>query len=71
MRATIAHLLGMLAIAPVRGLRIALLQYRIWEQEAWVRDCERDGLSDSLHLDECRGQVAEWRVQIALLEAAQ
>lgn len=51
-------------------LRALWLRYVIWETEAYLRDCERDGLIHSLHLDEWRGQVADMRVRLALLEAA-
>lgn len=44
------------------------LRYTIWETEHYLRDCERDGLVDSLSLDDFRGQLEAQRVQLALLQ---
>ena len=70
MTSTLAHWLAALALAIVRGPRIAWLRLEIWETEAYLRDCERDGLVNSLHIAEWRGRLAQMRVQLALLQPA-
>lgn len=70
MTATLAHWLAALALAIVRGPRIAWLRLEIWETEAYLHDCQRDALVNSLHITEWRGRLAEMRVQLALLQPA-
>ena len=53
-----------------RAIRAALLMYEIWETEHYLRDCERDGLVHSLHLDEWRGRLCDMRVRLALLSGS-
>lgn len=68
MTATLAHLLAALWLAITVSPRIAWLRYQIWELEAWLADCARDGLHSSLHLRECRGQLAELRIRLIDLQ---
>lgn len=51
-----------------RASRRLWLQYEICETEAYLADCARDGLIDSLHLREWRGRLAEMRVELATLQ---
>lgn len=51
-----------------RAPRRLWLQYEIYETEAYLADCARDGLIDSLHLREWRGRLAEMRVELATLQ---
>lgn len=44
------------------------LMYHAWELAHYLRDCSRDGLTDSLSLREFRGQLAALEVRIALLQ---
>lgn len=68
MTATLLHILAALWQAITRGPRRAWLQFQIWELEHWLADCARDGLLDGAHLRECRGQLAELRIQLIDLE---
>lgn len=68
MTATLAHLLAALLLAITRGPRQALLRYRIWELQAWMRDCALDGLAGSLHLQACQAELDALCVQLALLQ---
>jgi hypothetical protein len=56
---------------PVRAWRLLCrltLRYRIWETEAWVRDCEKDGLDVSLSRPDIVADLAAMRVRLALLQ---
>lgn len=44
------------------------LRLEAWELAHWLRDLERDGLSDSLHIRSCRRRMAEIEVQLATLQ---
>ena len=72
MTATIVHILRALWMAAIRGPRLAYLHYQLWELRGWVADIredfERNGLTDSQHLRECRAQEQALLVQIALLQ---
>ena len=68
MVATWLHILRGLLHTATRGARYAWIEFRIAELSAWVRACERDGLHRSLHLDRCRDEMAELRVDLATLE---
>ena len=70
MTATLLHILAALWQAITRGPRRAWLQFQIWELEGWIKGCSRDGLRDSLHLRECRGQLSELRIRLIDLEPA-
>ncbi len=45
------------------------VRWTLWETEAYLAACARDGLTDSLSLREFRGQCSSMRVQLALLDA--
>lgn len=47
-----------------RSLCAAVLVYQIWETEAYLRDCEREGLTGSLALAEFRGDLQRMRVRL-------
>lgn len=72
MTATLAHILAALALAIVRGPRIAWLRYELWELQHWMADLRadllRNGINDTQHLRQCRAREAELRVQLALLQ---
>ncbi len=68
MSATVLHLLRALWWALTRGPRRAWLAFELWELEAWMRDCARDGLHHSLHLQRCRARAGELRTALALLQ---
>lgn len=72
MTATIVHILRAVHMLATRGPRLALLHFFLWELRAWMADIrddfERNGLHDSQHLRECRGQEQALLVQIALLQ---
>ena len=68
MTATLLHLARALWWALTRGLRRALLAYELWELEAWMADCARDGLHHSLHMQRCRARAGELRTAMALLQ---
>jgi len=51
-----------------RASRRLWLQYEIYETEAYLADCARDGLIDSLHLREWRGRLAQMRIELAMLQ---
>ena len=51
-----------------REARHLWLQYEIYETEAYLADCARDGLIDSLHLREWRGRLAQMRIELAMLQ---
>lgn len=53
----------------LRRLRALLLRWQIWETEHWLRDCERDGIFDSVALRYVRADLADMRVRLALLQA--
>lgn len=71
-----AELAGLADPKPVRpwwsrAWRAVLRQWKRWQirsTEQYLRDCARDGLSDSLSLREFRLQLEELRVELALLE---
>ena len=44
------------------------VRYQIWETEHYLRDCERDGLVESLSLTDFRAQLAALRVRLAALQ---
>jgi hypothetical protein len=44
------------------------LRLEAWELMWWMRDLERSGLQDSLHLRACRRRMAEIEVRIAALQ---
>lgn len=44
------------------------LHYTIWETEHYLRDCERDGLVESLSLADFRAQLEAMRVELATLQ---
>ncbi len=48
--------------------RAAWLRLSIWEAEHYLRDCKRDGLVASLHLDLFAAEIAHMRVRLALLQ---
>lgn len=74
MTATLLHILAALALAIVRGPRIAWLRYELWELQHWMADIQADlqanGIDDTRHLRECRARADELRVQLALLQPA-
>lgn len=47
-----------------RALCALLLRYQIWETEHYLRDCEREGLTDSLSLRDFRAQLQALRVRL-------
>lgn len=51
-----------------RALRIALLTYQIHETEAYLRACARDGLTNSLALQQFRWDLSSMRCRLALLK---
>jgi hypothetical protein len=51
-----------------RGVRIAVLRWQIWETEHYLRDCEREGIADSLSLRDFRNQLAAMRVRLIDLQ---
>lgn len=51
-----------------RWVRCAWLRARIWMTEDWLRDCARDGITDSLNLRAFRRDLEALRVQLAILE---
>lgn len=51
-----------------RATQRAVLRWQIWETEHWIRACEADGLDVSLSRPDINDQLAEMRVQLALLE---
>lgn len=65
---TVTHWLAAAWLAATRGPRMAWLHLELWELQAWMRDCQRDGLHRSLHLDRCAARADELRVSIALLQ---
>ena len=50
-----------------RALRIALLTYQIRETECYLLACERDGLVNSLSLQQFRWDLSSMRCRLALL----
>lgn len=50
-------------------VQILALRYRIWSTEDWIKDCERDGITDSLNMREFRRDLGRMRCQRAMLEA--
>lgn len=57
--------------APARLYRLLaalILRWQIWETEHYLRDCEREGLTDSLSLRDFRNQLAAMRVRLIDLE---
>ncbi len=61
---------GLLARA-WRSVRSAWLRWEIWAAEDWIKQCAGDGILQSRSLRECRRQIEELRVQLALLENGQ
>lgn len=58
--------------APGRLWRLLLaliVRWQIWETEHYLRDCEREGLTDSLSLRDFRNQLAAMRVRLIDLES--
>lgn len=53
-----------------RPVRRVVLRYVIWETERYLADCTRTGIFDSHSLREVRAQLAQDRVDLALLEPA-
>ena len=51
-----------------RALRIAVLEYQIHETELYLRACARDGLVNSLSLQQFRWDLASMRCRLALLK---
>ncbi len=68
MLTTLINALRALAHLIVCGPQRAWLSYVIWETEAYLADCERDGLINSLHVTKWRAEVADMRVRLALLQ---
>lgn len=68
MTSTLLHILAALWHAITHGPRRAWVSYQIWELEHWLADCARDGLHESIHLRECRGQLAELRIRLIDLQ---
>lgn len=68
MLTTLTHALRALVHLLVCGPQRAWLSYVIWETEAYLADCERDGLIESLHVTQWRAEVADMRVRLALLQ---
>lgn len=60
-----SHLIASLG----RAIRSAWLVYEISETEAYLRACARDGLINSLHLEEWRGRVCSMRCELAALRS--
>ena len=57
--------------APGRAWRLLcalVLRWQIWETECYLRDCEREGLTDSLSLRDFRAQLCAMRVRLIDLE---
>ena len=57
--------------APLRFFRLLqalVLRWQIWETEHYLRDCEREGLTDSLSLRDFRNQLAAMRCRLIDLE---
>lgn len=50
-----------------RAMRIALLTYQIHETECYLRACARDGLTNSLSLQQFRWDLSSMRCRLALL----
>ena len=58
--------------APGRAWRLLcalVLRWQIWETEAYLRACTRDGLTDSLSLRDFRAQLQTMRIRLIDLEA--
>lgn len=51
-----------------RWLLSWLVRYQIYETEAYLRDCEREGLTSSLSLRDFRLQLSDLRVRLADLQ---
>lgn len=52
-----------------RWVRCMWLRARICWTEDWLRDCARDGITDSLNLREFRRELEAMRCALATLEA--
>lgn len=52
-----------------RAIRAGWLRWQISATEQYLRDCERDGIVDSLSIREFRLCIEEMRVELALLES--
>lgn len=50
------------------AMRRLVLRWQIWETEHYLRDCEADGLSDSLMLRVWRDDLAQMRCELILLQ---
>lgn len=68
MTSTLLHILAAFWRAITHGPRRAWVSYQIWELEHWLADCARDGLTNSLHLHECRGQLCALRIRLIDLQ---
>lgn len=68
MTTTLLNALRLLLDLLCNGPRRAWLRFVIFETEAYLQDCERDGLVHSLHIAEWRATLADLRVQLALLQ---
>lgn len=68
MNATLINAARCVLHALVYGPQRAWLSCVIWETEAYLADCERDGLIESLHVTQWRAEVADMRVRLALLQ---
>lgn len=54
--------------AALNRCRAIFLRWTIFETEAYLRACARDGLTDSLALRDFRLQLASMRCRLALLK---
>ena len=51
------------------GARALLLRWKIYETEAYLTECEKEGIIDSFMLSEFRRDLCAMRIQLIDLEA--